>query len=91
MSTHTRLLLSFSCILVNVLYVTNQNDFVIDQRFREENKNKFRPPPNPFFDTFYDKSYYQTGAQRPIYNVIIFVNFWLVKLLFFTFNNLSNM
>ena len=72
MSLFTNFLLLFACLLANVFYIRCQSDFVIDQRFREENKNKFRPPPNPFFDTFYDKSYYQTGAQRPIYNVTLF-------------------
>lgn len=52
------------------LSIRVEADFLIDQRFKEE--NKIRPPPNPFFNTFYDKSYYLTGAQRPVYNVNIF-------------------
>ncbi len=45
-----------------------QCDFIIDQRFKEE--HKLRPPPNPFFNTFYDKSYYLLGSQRPVYHVM---------------------
>jgi len=55
-------------VLLN-LGIRVQADFLIDQRFKEE--NKIRPPANPFFNTFYDKSYYLTGAQRPVYNVNI--------------------
>ena len=68
-----RVFLLYSPLLLTNLisFADSQDDFYIDQRFREEIKNKFRPPPNPFFDTYYDKSYYQTGAQRPIYNVNI--------------------
>ena len=42
-------------------------DFVIDQRLREQ--QKIYPPLNPFFHSFYDKSYYYQGIQRPIYHV----------------------
>ncbi|RNA09672.1 neuroligin- X-linked-like, partial [Brachionus plicatilis] len=42
-------------------------DFLLDQRLRD----KLRPelPPDPFINSFYDKSYYLTGSLRPIYNV----------------------
>jgi hypothetical protein len=62
-------------LVVNLLYLSIpvEADFLIDQRFKEE--NKIRPPPNPFFNTFYDKSYYLTGAQRPVYNVIYWIKF----------------
>ena len=42
-------------------------DFLIDQRFKEE--NRIHPPVDPFFNTFYDKSYYLYGSQRPVYHV----------------------
>ena len=56
----------------------SEADFIIDQRFKEE--HKLRPPPNPFFNTFYDKSYYLLGSQRPVYHVsfcLPFVFFFL--------------
>lgn len=42
-------------------------DFLIDQRLKEEIRQ--RPPPSPFLNTLYDKSFYYNGPQRPIYNV----------------------
>ena len=56
------------------VHLINQikSDFLIDQRYKE--KEKQNAPQNPFFNTFYDKSYYGTGAQRPVYNVNNFFN-----------------
>lgn len=41
--------------------------FLIDQRYRD--KNRIDPPADQFFKTFYDKSYYIPGSQKPIYQV----------------------
>jgi TATA-binding protein-associated factor Taf7 len=56
-------------IIVFILYRSFlvKCDFLIDQRMREE--QRIRPPNDPFFNTFYDKSYYYSGIQRPIYHV----------------------
>ena len=63
-------------LLINILVgLSNGDDFLIDQRFKEQ--NKIKPPPNPFFNTFYDKSYYLTGSQRPIYHVCRLISFYL--------------
>jgi hypothetical protein len=43
-------------------------DFLIDQRLKEQ--NRLHPPADPFFQTFYDKSYYLYGSLRPVYHVI---------------------
>jgi hypothetical protein len=57
--------LIFLFITFNVTY----GEFMIDQRLREQ--NRLYPPPDPFFNTFYDKSYYLYGSQKPVYHVNI--------------------
>ena len=57
----------FICLLLIALCNYASADFMIDQRYREH--HKIYPPLDPFFNTFYDKSYYYTGIQRPVYHV----------------------
>jgi hypothetical protein len=52
--------------LLSILSLTKA-DFLIDQRLKEQ--NRLHPPADPFFNTFYDKSYYLHGALRPVYHV----------------------
>jgi len=52
--------------LITLLGLVNC-DLLLESKLREELKQ--RPPPSPFFDTGFDKSYYFNGAQRPVYNV----------------------
>jgi hypothetical protein len=63
-------------ILISIFICPFKCQFLIDQRFKEQ--QKILPPPNPFFNTFYDKSYYLTGAQKPVYHVIFILNFFLI-------------
>lgn len=59
------------CLVVLVLGILKlvNGDFLIDQRFRD--RNRIEPPPDQFYKTFYDKSYYLQGLQRPVYQVYI--------------------
>lgn len=51
------------------IFVSNVNsEVLIDQRLRDQ--QRLKPPPSPFFNTFYDKSYYIPGQQKPVYHVI---------------------
>ncbi len=59
-------------------------DFLIDQRLKEELRQ--RPPPSPFLNTLYDKSFYYGGPQRPVYNVIkLYFIFWSFRKIFLIF------
>jgi hypothetical protein len=64
-----KLLLLF--YLLNIISNVN-GDFLLEQKLREE--NRMRPPLNPFFNTFYDKSYYYQGIQQPVYHVKFTMN-----------------
>lgn len=58
-----RAFISISLLLATIV----QCDLLLESKLREELKQ--RPPPSPFFDTGFDKSYYFNGAQRPVYKV----------------------
>lgn len=63
-----RIALSVLVVLLGLLDFVNNQSFLIDQRYRD--KNRLQPPEDQFFKTFYDKSYYIPGSQKPVYNVI---------------------
>lgn len=57
----------FLIISLGILTSSINCNFLLDQRIRD----KLRPelPPDPFINSFYDKSYYLTGSLRPVYTV----------------------
>ena len=60
-------ILQYFCVLSIFVDFGVESDLLLESKLREELKQ--RPPPSPFFDTGFDKSYYFNGAQRPVYNV----------------------
>lgn len=62
-------LMSIFLVLMSCMQLARA-DYLIDQRYRD--KNRIHPPPDQFYKTFYDKSYYLPGSQKPVYNVILF-------------------
>lgn len=63
-------------IVLTKISVIN-SDLLLESKLREELKQ--RPPPSPFFDTGFDKSYYFNGAQRPVYNVYAHTTYGRIK------------
>ena len=70
----------FLNIVLIILITKNciiNSDLLLESKLREELKQ--RPPPSPFFDTGFDKSYYFNGAQRPVYNVYAHTTYGRIK------------
>lgn len=59
--------IQYALLIILFINIGIDCDLLLESKLREELKQ--RPPPSPFFDTGFDKSYYFNGAQRPVYDV----------------------